>query len=86
MTREDLQRDVEILQGLREDCAFYAGPRSRVATLDRAIEFARIRASMSDEQRAQVAEGCAGVATTFASIDPILADAHRKVARLMGAR
>jgi hypothetical protein len=80
MTQEDLQRDVEYLEEMR----VFVGDSVWLGTIDRALETARVLASLTDGQRAQVAEGCAGVATAFASIDPILADAHRKVARLMG--
>ena len=81
MTQADLQRDVEILCELRTKNRHV--PASAEATLDRAIATARVLASMSDEQRRDVAEQSVTIAT-LPTVMPALADAHRKVARLMG--
>lgn len=45
-----LAGDIETLRALRADCDFYAGPRSRVAALDRVIAILTPLAALSDKQ------------------------------------
>ncbi len=91
MTQEDLQRDVVTLESMRADAGF----SHEYATLDRAIETARILASMSDQQRGAVGRALSRLADSAERETAIVenepgwaedADAHRKVARLMGGR
>lgn len=97
MTQEDLQRDVEMLQGVADTIPKRFAEHAAVL---RAIETARILASMSDDQVTHVRRTAEGLVTAnneaadvserrphgigAASMYRDRADAHRKVARLMG--
>ncbi len=93
MTQEDLQRDVERLDAIRDHMheTMDSCGESFFAAIDRAIETARVLASMSDRQRSNIAGHCEAMATAHESPGAdddrgSWADAHRKVARLMGGR
>lgn len=79
-----LATDIEVLRGLRADCDFYAGPRRRVATLDRVIAILEPLTRLSDEQVEYLLKGAEDVGDVVWSW-PLRVDAQRALAASLTA-